>query len=1230
MSALLSASLIAAAAGSAAAASLASDAARYAAGSAGSSKSMQIGVVDTNPPVRVRLERTNMAEAEQILGRVLDPIEYAHAVDVLVSPSDAERLIDAGVATSVRQINTELTLGDVTFDLADGAPAIPAGLLAPQPADGEGSLWLIQLAGPTQDAWLDAMTDAGLEVVRYISPHAYVVWGTSDQHQQAVALLGGAARASVPFHPAFKVRTPHRDLGEGERRVTVLVARAADPQRVRDDIASLGVRAADPQPIDGSLAILEVRAAGTLPVDIARVPGVFAVQPTPTDGGSRGELTNQIVARNLDASDVAFPGYGAWLSSIGVDGSGVIIAAVDDGMDDDHPDLINNVLPCVGSTCGGMMQLNHGTHTAGIIAADGSTGAQINGFLRGQGVAPGAGLVEIYYPGVFLQPGGVGLLMTESVRNGAVISSNSWGTSGNALGYDAGALQVDVGVRDADPALAGEQALAYVLAIDNGSGGFRSIGSPDEAKNAITVGSTVAQSGTGAQNPNFQDISFNSAHGPTTDGRTVPLIVAPGCSVDSTGLSSLHIFDCGTSMAAPHVTGVAALFVERFRQERSGADPSPALIKAALLAGADSLAGNLDADGNVLGVVPDDKQGWGLVNAEAVVGGPWDELRVFDEALVFDQTGESWSVNITPADPLRPVRIMLVWTDAPGHGLGGATPAWNNDLDLSVAVGPDTYLGNNIGPSGFSVTGGSADGANNAEGVILPGSISGATITVSAADINSDGVPAFGDATDQDFALVVLNAQAPATVALSGDDTARVCGPADAVYQIDVTPSGGFTGNLVLNAWGLPAGASFVASPNPVNVGPGGATVQATVTGTGALASGDYAFDIVTVAGGEVVSRTLSLAVDAGPPIAVNAVSPAAGASGVAIRPTFTWDPMPRAIGYQIQVDEGLSVSASPVIDETIAATETAFTPAAPLAGITQHTWRVRAVNTCGPGAWSSPRSFTTAVTPDVLLVDDDDNSPDVRSAYTNALDALGVTYDVWDTDNSDDEPSAAVLSSYRLVIWFTGDEFGGFAGPSPQSEAALGLYLDGGGCLLISSQDYLFDRGGGVNVDQPTPFMAQYLGAAQASDSDVEHANVTGQGTLFSGIGPFTLQYPFSNFSDEIVPDATAELAFSGNEGDAGIVKITETYTAVYLGFPFEAFPTATVRRNVLERMTARCTPPCPGDADGDRVVGTSDLLLLLSTWGGPGAGDLNGSGIAGTDDLLLLLTFWGQDCND
>ncbi len=204
-----------------------------------------------------------------------------------------------------------------------------------------------------------------------------------------------------------------------------------------------------------------------------------------------------------------------------------------------------------------------------------------------------------------------------------------------------------------------------------------------------------------------------------------------------------------------------------------------------------------------------------------------------------------------------------------------------------------------------------------------------------------------------------------------------------------------------------------------------------------------------------------------------------------------------------------------------------------------------------------------------ILLVDDDDDNPNVESFYRDALAALGKGYDVWYTGNSDSEPGASALQSYKTVIWFTGDEFGGAAGPGSAGEAALGAFLGGGSgrCMILSSQDYLFDRGGA------TPFMTGFLGLNGGNFADdVGHDTVSGQGSAFTGLGPYVLSYPGSNFSDRISPAAGAELAFLGDGGDAAVSKIGPSYRTVFLGFPFEAIPTPETRRQVMAAALDFC----------------------------------------------------------
>jgi len=198
-----------------------------------------------------------------------------------------------------------------------------------------------------------------------------------------------------------------------------------------------------------------------------------------------------------------------------------------------------------------------------------------------------------------------------------------------------------------------------------------------------------------------------------------------------------------------------------------------------------------------------------------------------------------------------------------------------------------------------------------------------------------------------------------------------------------------------------------------------------------------------------------------------------------------------------------------------------------------------------------------------ILLVDDDTDFPDVRGYYSDVLDNLGYLYDVWDTGDGSNEPDAADLADYGMVIWFTGNKLDGTAGPSSTAEADLADWLEAGNCLFISAQDYLWDRG-------LTPFAQSYLGVADFTD-DVFQLNVTGAGSLFDGLGPYTLDFPFFNWSDVVDPDATAEVAFVGNMGTAAVSKDSGVYRTTFWGFPFEALSPA-AREETMQIVVDWC----------------------------------------------------------
>ena len=190
--------------------------------------------------------------------------------------------------------------------------------------------------------------------------------------------------------------------------------------------------------------------------------------------------------------------------------------------------------------------------------------------------------------------------------------------------------------------------------------------------------------------------------------------------------------------------------------------------------------------------------------------------------------------------------------------------------------------------------------------------------------------------------------------------------------------------------------------------------------------------------------------------------------------------------------------------------------------------------------------NFILPHVPCILLVDDDANSPDVRSAYTTVLDSLGYGYYVWDVSQAG-SPTADDLMGYSMVLWYTGAPYSSTF--TAANETAVAAYLDAGGNFMLSSQDYLYEMG-------VTVFGETYLHIASHQD-DVTQASVTGL-NVFAGLGPYTLVYPFTDYADLVRADRDALDAFEGPNGVTGISYTGASFKTVFLGFPLEAVPEA------------------------------------------------------------------------
>ncbi|MEU8864625.1 S8 family serine peptidase [Streptomyces umbrinus] len=266
----------------------------------------------------------------------------------------------------------------------------------------------------------------------------------------------------------------------------------------------------------------------------------------------------------------------AW--EAGLTGKGVTVAVLDTGVDVGHPDLDGRVSATRSFIEGEEVadRNGHGTHVTSTV---GGSGAASDG--KEKGVAPGATLA-------------VGKVLSDqgSGSESQIIAGMEWA----ARDVDAEVVSMSLGSTEpsdgTDPmaqaveTLSKETGALFVVAAGN-TGAPSSIGSPGAADSALTVGAVDSAD---------EAAYFTSAGPRYGDNALKPDLSAPGVDIlaarsrlaagsgDYTAMS-------GTSMATPHVAGVAALLAERHP------DWTGAQLKNALM----STSKQLDASAYVLG-----------------------------------------------------------------------------------------------------------------------------------------------------------------------------------------------------------------------------------------------------------------------------------------------------------------------------------------------------------------------------------------------------------------------------------------------------------------------------------------------------------------------------------------------------------------------------------------------------------------------------------------------------
>ncbi|MFF9457997.1 S8 family serine peptidase [Streptomyces flaveolus] len=272
------------------------------------------------------------------------------------------------------------------------------------------------------------------------------------------------------------------------------------------------------------------------------------------------------VEASLDRSTKQIGADLAWAA--GYDGKGTKVAVLDTGADAEHPDLEGRITASKNFTDSETTddRQGHGTHTLSTV---GGTGAASDG--KKKGVAPGADLL-------------VGKVLNDSGSGDSswIIAGMQW-----AVDQQADVVSMSLGSQTptdcTDPmSLAAEELgkskdTLFVIAAGNSGPTPNTVSSPGCAPSVLTVGAVDRDDST----------AWFSSRGPAIGAHTLkPEIAAPGVDISAAAAGGRGVYAyqsmSGTSMAAPHVAGAAALVKERHP------DWTAQQVKAALVSSAKS------------------------------------------------------------------------------------------------------------------------------------------------------------------------------------------------------------------------------------------------------------------------------------------------------------------------------------------------------------------------------------------------------------------------------------------------------------------------------------------------------------------------------------------------------------------------------------------------------------------------------------------------------------------
>ncbi|MZD05765.1 S8 family serine peptidase [Streptomyces sp. SID5785] len=363
------------------------------------------------------------------------------------------------------------------------------------------------------------------------------------------------------------------------------------------------------------------------------------------------------VHSTMEQSNAQIGSPKAW--EAGLTGKGVKVAVLDTGYDTTHPDLAGRVSESKSFIAGQEVadRAGHGTHVTSTV---GGSGAASDG--KEKGVAPDATLAV----GKVLSDEGYG---SES----EIIAGMEWA----AKDVDAKVVSMSLGsdtpgdgtdpMAEAVDTLSAQTGALFVIAAGN-SYGAGTIGSPGAADAALTVGAVDDQdrrADFSSQGPRFGDNGLK----PDVSAPGVDILAARSSLVEGSGAYTTM---SGTSMATPHVAGVAALLAQ------AHPDWTGERLKDALMSSSKPLDDSAYAVGSGRVSVPDAIAAKVTATGSADLGffaWPHDDDKPVTRTVTYSNSGDA-PVELTLAVQGAPdgvVGLADSTLTVPAHGTASTT-----------------------------------------------------------------------------------------------------------------------------------------------------------------------------------------------------------------------------------------------------------------------------------------------------------------------------------------------------------------------------------------------------------------------------------------------------------------------------------------------------------------------------------------------------------------------------